>query len=285
MQDRYTGDIGDYIKYALLRALAPRRKLGVAWYLFPDETGNGDGRHVDYLTKPEKWRHFDPPLFDALAEIVEKDDRRVSAVEASGILGNTGFASDLLNGKPLNVPARRQWRKQWFEQTQAALADCDLVFVDPDNGLCLDDRFSTAREKDWKRLPLSEALALAEGRTAIIYHHNTRLKGGHNLEIETWLKRLGDDAIALRWARYSARTFFILNPTGEMRLAISNFIQRWSPHVSFHSLHEDADGGEQICLPIASFKVIKRIIAGETVIQETSGLSIREWRDLMERIR
>ena len=33
MQNRYVGDIGDYVKYGLLRALADGRQLGVAWYL------------------------------------------------------------------------------------------------------------------------------------------------------------------------------------------------------------------------------------------------------------
>lgn len=46
MQDRYTGDSGDYIKYVLLRALSLGLKLGVAWYLYPDEDHNSDGKHV-----------------------------------------------------------------------------------------------------------------------------------------------------------------------------------------------------------------------------------------------
>ena len=33
MQDRYVGDIGDFVKYALLRVVTGESKLGVAWYL------------------------------------------------------------------------------------------------------------------------------------------------------------------------------------------------------------------------------------------------------------
>lgn len=84
MQDRYTGDIGDYIKYALLRALSPGLKLGVAWYLYPDEGHNSDGKHVQYLHDPQRWRHLDPELFDALRNIVA-GNRSVSAVETSGL--------------------------------------------------------------------------------------------------------------------------------------------------------------------------------------------------------
>ena len=49
MQNRYVGDIGDYLKLGILRALSPGYHLGVAWWLFPDEAHNGDGRHIGYL--------------------------------------------------------------------------------------------------------------------------------------------------------------------------------------------------------------------------------------------
>ena len=62
MQDRYAGDIGDFVKLGLLRALSPGRKLGIAWYRFPDEDHNGDGRHVGYLDRPEAYSSFDPEL-------------------------------------------------------------------------------------------------------------------------------------------------------------------------------------------------------------------------------
>ena len=83
MQNRYVGDIGDYIKYALLRALSSGLMLGVAWYLYPDEDHKPDGKHVQYLDDPQRWRHLDPELFDALKQIVESN-RSVSAVAAAG---------------------------------------------------------------------------------------------------------------------------------------------------------------------------------------------------------
>ena len=70
MQDRYAGDIGDFVKYALLRAISPERSLGVAWYLHPNEGPSGDGRHVSYLSNAKEWRYLDADLFDVLREIV-----------------------------------------------------------------------------------------------------------------------------------------------------------------------------------------------------------------------
>ena len=33
MQDRYVGDIGDYLKLGILRALSPGYRIGIAWWL------------------------------------------------------------------------------------------------------------------------------------------------------------------------------------------------------------------------------------------------------------
>jgi len=38
MQNRFVADIGDYVKLAILRALARDRSLGVVWWLFPMST-------------------------------------------------------------------------------------------------------------------------------------------------------------------------------------------------------------------------------------------------------
>ena len=69
MQNRYFGDIGDFAKFGLLRGLVmpkPGFRLGVLWYLVPDELHTKDGRHVDYLQPKTKnssyFRTCDPLL-------------------------------------------------------------------------------------------------------------------------------------------------------------------------------------------------------------------------------
>ena len=42
MQNRLVGDIGDYLKLGILRASSPGYRLGIAWWLFPDEVPNRD---------------------------------------------------------------------------------------------------------------------------------------------------------------------------------------------------------------------------------------------------
>lgn len=228
MQDRYTGDVGDYIKYALLRALSRGRRLGVAWYLYPDEGHNSDGKHTAYLHDSKQWRGLDPELFDTMKSIVESD-RAVRAVEESGVLPAV-FASNLLDQGFAHYSVRDALRKQWFDTVLDELKECDLVFADPDNGLIDSDPKRRNKLKFGKQMPLDEALELAQDRTAVIYHHNSRYAGGHELEIKHWFEKLGKDTIAIRANAYSCRTFFILNPSSEIEQRAENFAKLWSEH-------------------------------------------------------
>lgn len=237
MQNRYTGDIGDFAKYGILRAITDTSSLGVAWYLYPDEGHNKDGKHIDYLDAPARWRHLDPDLFDALGGLVRSGSRALRNIEESGILPGATFSRRLLefDGSPAR---RRTERSEWFGQTHGDLGECDVIFADPDNGLCEEERFSGGRRAHWKRMPISEAIDLASQRTAIVYHHNTRRPGGHALEIQHWLGRLGRGSFALYWRPYSPRTFFVISTTEEIRRAAEGLVERWTPHLEFHRLQQ-----------------------------------------------
>ena len=228
MQDRYVGDVGDFVKYGLLRAIRGSKRLGVAWYLHPNAGPDGDGRHVDYLQEPDEWRHLDSELFDVLKDLTgDQHQRSVENIQRSGILGDAAFASDLLDVAEVKLRDRERWRHQWFERIKRQLADCDPVFADPDNGLFPNDRFRPGRKENAKRIPLAEAMALAEGRTAVIYHHNTMRPGGHRNEIRCWKNQLPYGTMAYYWRRVSNRTFFIINPDDEIRRRLLEFVKRW----------------------------------------------------------
>lgn len=245
MQDRYTGDIGDFAKLGLLRALGRGYRLGVAWYLFPDETQNGNGQHITYLTAPDKrnlWQSRDPDLFNGLAAIVISGRRTVGAIAASGLLGDAVFSSAPLDFNQDRANARRQW----FANVLTDLRPCDLVFADPDNGLSEDAAYRWGQSKSWKNIPLSEALQLAQNRTAVIYHHNSRRAGGHAQEIQHWLRRMADHgvpAIALYWRKISPRTFFILNPGAEIVERAEALVQAWDGAFELHTPPTPATAG------------------------------------------
>jgi hypothetical protein len=94
MQNRYVADIGDYVKLAILRRLACGRRLGVAWWLFPNEHHNADGGHREYLGRQNEWKRFDPDLFEALLKIEKEKTWNVHALEEAALLPNAVFASD-----------------------------------------------------------------------------------------------------------------------------------------------------------------------------------------------
>jgi len=97
MQNRYTGDIGDFCKYGLIRFLflaelgGLNMKLGVNWYLVPNETHNQDGKYITYLNDAitknvEEYKVCDPYLYNKLQAIVRENRRTVDRVEEREIL-------------------------------------------------------------------------------------------------------------------------------------------------------------------------------------------------------
>jgi hypothetical protein len=217
------------VKLALLRAITPDRALGIAWYLYPDESHNDDGRHVSYLDQPGVWRELDPELFDALSTTV-RSQRSVRALESAGVLAEATYSGEPIPTSEMPAHLRSDARKIWFDRTLLTLQGCDLVFADPDNGL-IDDSPNRRRDRKFgKQMPISEAVALSHDREAVIYHHNTRYPGGHDLEVSAWQARLGPKTIAIRANAYSCRTFFVLNASKGTRQRALSFAERWAKH-------------------------------------------------------
>jgi len=138
MQNRYVGDIGDYVKLAILRQLFPGRRLGVAWWLFPDESHNADGGHREYLKLPDEWRRFDPDLFEALLKIDRDKNLDVRFLEDSALLPGTVFAREPVPFETRPFTKRSAERRKWLLDIQVRFADRDLLFLDPDNGIAAD---------------------------------------------------------------------------------------------------------------------------------------------------
>ena len=246
MQNRYVGDIGDFVKLSILRTLSPGYRLGVAWWLFPDETHNRDGRHVSYLDQPEHWRHLDPNLFDALAMIVASQRRDVRALEAPDILPGAIFASEVM---PVGGPVadRPRERRQWFTRVQATWDDANMVFLDPDNGL-EPAGYSHGSSKAGKSILISELHELARpGRCLIAYHHHTRRAGGHHSEVAYWVDRLRASGFstvdALRARSYSPRVFFLLGAPEDVRQRAEQIAARWVGLIMWHT-NASTGGGD-----------------------------------------
>jgi hypothetical protein len=236
LQDRYAGDIGDFVKLAILRRVSPQKRLGVLWWLYPDESHNADGKHVSYLAEPQKWRSRDPQLFDALNGIVSRGSRNVAALEAANLFQDATFFSDVVPTAGSSSD-RRSGRGEWFQVALNKVGDCDLVFLDPDNGLETAN-FKPGGSKAGKSVALAELQSLRRpNRSIIVYHHHTRMAGGHHFELSHWGARLaevGCSVDALRASAFSARAFFLLDAPADMRKAAAAMTGEWGDKLSWH---------------------------------------------------
>lgn len=168
VKDQYFGDVNDFRKYGLLRLLSVdnRLRLGICWMLTKSDGGT-DGRFLNYLNKPEKYRDCDPELFEWLRQvIVTENDRRTARIEASPLLGSSQFKSDILTDN-------KEQREDYFSDchTIFAKAKCDLIFFDPDNGL---ETRSTKRgyKNSCKYIYWDELCSIFEaGHSVLVYQH------------------------------------------------------------------------------------------------------------------
>jgi hypothetical protein len=104
MQDRHAGDLGEFLKFGLLRWLAPPDspwpRLGVIWYRTADEVHNADGKHVACLTPGRsagrRLRQLDPDPYDRVARIVSTgaaQHRRTRCQDAQAGKVRLGFGA------------------------------------------------------------------------------------------------------------------------------------------------------------------------------------------------
>jgi predicted nucleotidyltransferase len=211
MQDQFVGDVGDFGKYGLLRALtAGTLRLGVVWYKVADQGGN-HGRHTSYLRKPHTYRACDPELFDSLQRLVEEGKRQVASVKGAGILP----AAEVFFEK--DVPRGAMARQRWHDAALAATKNCDLVFLDPDK------RIAGAAVTRNQGKAIHYAFAdeinsyLAREQSVVVYHHLEFRR--HADQIRDLLSALASGCsksqrpFAVRYRRGTARAFVVL-PTG-----------------------------------------------------------------------
>lgn len=237
MQDRYAGDIGDYIKLSVLRTLGKDRALGVAWWLTPNEEGNEDGRYTIYLDRISDWRGFDSQVFDKLGAVA-RGNRSVRALQATGLL-SARYADERLDSRAARRGARGEQRSAWFERVLSTVEECNLVFVDPDNGI-EPESFDVEAPRSNKSVRLHELCALGrDGRTLLVYHHQTRRAGGHLQEIDYLHERLrGCSGLqpngALRARPWSARLFLLINGSKAAEEAMKTFASQLHPYCTWH---------------------------------------------------
>jgi hypothetical protein len=122
VRHNFVNDIGDYVKYALLRAFcfdgALKMRLGVIWYLTVDLEVNGNGRQRAHLSRAG-WDGLDPDLLGRMRSIKlslrNQNELHLSLIEESQILSDdTVFFSESLPDAAGPPHRRLHERTSWL---------------------------------------------------------------------------------------------------------------------------------------------------------------------------
>ena len=268
MQNRYTGDAGDYGKYGLLRTICghrpdselPKLSLGVLWYLTPDETHNQDGKHVSYLqptpANAAAYAACDPALHHELRRMVATGDRNVAAVRNAGIFDPTAtsYFEEQLNYPGITASqtritwVRHQYRKEWLSRAFRKLRSREVIFMDPDKSVepkqhpGHKDGHQYAYLDDIHKF-IGDKFTGNKARTAVIYHHTDRSDKAE-IQIRKALAkvnlRFGVRPTAMLYRHGSAR-FFIIIPAPQHETLIQQrlsemLLSPWGKRFSLHTL-------------------------------------------------
>ena len=181
MQNRYTGDIGDFGKFLLLKALFPEHRIGTVWYLYPDETHNNDGSHIVCDANPSLFRRcagIDPVMAESFNAIFRHPARHVGLFESAGLIPSGVYFSEPVLGADPNDPLHRPaWHADALRHIAAH--SCGVVCLDPDNGIeprSKSKAAPSARGKYVTHDEIESFFQIAEVRHCIIYQHPHRMK-------------------------------------------------------------------------------------------------------------
>ena len=245
MQNRYVGDVGDYGKYALLRALCqpePMITLAVIWCLFPNESFNNDGRHIHYL-RDKRFAQLDRILYSKLANIIFQDRRSITAIGDSECLpASTVFCTDpiaTVDGASGGPRERLRYRAEWLEACLRRTRECELVFLDPDNGLEIAS-IPKHHPKGGKYVYWDELSRFWQrGNPLLIYHHLNRTSSAA-YQVKILARRFAAElenanVVPLVFRRGSSRVFWLIHDGDDLgreleRRAAKMLGGGWSRH-------------------------------------------------------
>lgn len=207
MQDSYVGDIGDYGKFGLLRALVHAKlSLSINWYKTNPESPKVNkqeaGKYIQYLNDLE-YTAYDPELFEKLKTLVDGKSRKVEAIKDAKIVKAKFYDT------PLPEKGKREL---WHSKALKKLDSTDIVFLDPDNGIET-QRMMIENKASKKHVKWEEIKDYYQrNQSVIIYQHQPRIE--KNTFLKTILEAQSEivNADSLRIVEYSSyvNRFFIM---------------------------------------------------------------------------
>lgn len=225
MKDQYFGDLNDYLKYGLLRAIleAGQVTLGVCWLLTNDD-GGADGEIRKYLEEPEIWCRFDSDLYGKLRQLRESGVKRtVQNAMLWNVLPGASYYGELV------VDDTGQ-RNSYFEEALRRLDNVDLLFFDPDNGLEVSKpkygNSESSKYLYWREVEE----AYASKHSLLIYQHFPRVSRPEFIARVTRELRVRLPGASVEWFRTSQVVFlaaFRPDHSVALRKALDLVNERW----------------------------------------------------------
>src|SRR5271166_3767480 len=157
---------------------------------------------------------FEPQLFDVLEQVVRSGCQKVAPLEDANLLPDSIYFSEQIptGATPKETAALRQ---KWLAHCRAQLTDCNLVFLDPDNGL-EPKHFGLGNKKGCKSVSLKALPALQAARSdagGVSSSHSPHRATPRRIAIRApRLHQQGFERVdALRAKPFSPQTFFLLD--------------------------------------------------------------------------
>jgi hypothetical protein len=227
---QYFGDVNDYRKFALLRLLAEVGgfEIGVCWMLTePDDSKEGGNR--SYLQRADIWGRYDRPLFDLLSEVpAEPTIEDLKRIEAENLIPGATFFDKCA---PDALSAREAYHKACMNGLHA----CDLVFLDPDNGL--EGKSRAKGHKGSSKFAYLDEVAdhYSAGQSILLYQHFPR-----HVSRETCIANAASRLAARLprvsiWSIVTAHVVFLLAVRSEREARAAAVVETlsargWLPH-------------------------------------------------------
>jgi hypothetical protein len=243
LKNQYVGDISDFEKYSILRALrtSSRLPLVVVWMLTaPDE--RGDGAKVGYLNDPGRYRALDPHVFDCLERIVFSGERTVDAVEDTAVLAPASFVGRTLDDR---VSSRAALLSDLWDAARGP----SLVFFDPDIGVAGKSVRRGKSRSSMYVFPEELASTFQLDHSLVIYQHLPRKPRVPFLSRTLMSLRKVCNA-SQAFALWSSRVAFLVVPQDETAERLAKTCEQlasgWAPYIAFHPGTELVSGAPPV---------------------------------------
>jgi hypothetical protein len=229
MKNQYFADINDYLKYGILRAIANSKiKICLCWMLTEDDNRH-DGGKIQYIQDSDKWRRYDPGLFDVMKWSIEKNIRSTDVAEKKCLIPNATYHQTLLADD-------RDEREQYFKDLTDISTASDLIFFDADNGMEVKS-VKKGNKNSSKYLYWDEVERFADNHSILVFQYFPRTKREEFVEKKSQrLKAVSYSTSITALITSHVGFFLVMHPLHEGRLkeACRKGIQNWHPHIRIH---------------------------------------------------